>query len=703
MLARRLRAKTASARLVFELRMRAIDRTRAWTSIVLVALVTLARAQAPEPRPVVEGPPDADVALEGSPRALERLTAGDVAWNEGRREVAFDAWREALLARRSDVGLADTLVAPPPFRLLDPDGTLARRIEDVHHSVRRRLATLGEATGDAWRARFEPLAELELVAAGHSEPRIAWVQREFPLTRAAARAALTLSDLAAERGQARTAARFAERALLDIGRDDDAIRKAVALRSRTRRATTTSRPSGPIGLTLERTISFGPAPDPRDATIPGLAFAIDDEDVSIESSALSVTGLEPPRVVDLGATWHHANGRLLRFDGAGQATAALDVAAALLPLGVEAAAAFSEAGAAWDERFAVRDAHLALVVGRARESRGNALVGVDARAVARIAWARDQDTFVQDGVRNESVPLTGAAALIEFQPGPLLVDDVLVVHFRAWTVGAETATELDEARTESWCAGFDPQSGTWLWSRRLATGTTARAIARGRMEPPEPTSLPALPPVATAGGLVAIDTGLGAIACIDALDGRVAWIVRISRRNTRPSPTGGWLVDDAHLWAVPAAAEGSLLRLGAGSDVGAGLLVAAPLVLEDARIPLALERGSHSTWLAWTAGAGGVAILRQDLASGRESRSAVIPFAILERGSIASAEVDVGWIAAAGGRAWILDHELRVRADVEFGPRRAVPRVSALARRGTSGVGLIRIAGPNSIAFLVSP
>lgn len=684
-----------------------IRRASARTCVVLLACTSFARAQAPEPHPIVEGPPDADVvlgnspdadvALDGSSRALERWIAGDKAWSEGRREAAFDAWRDALVAGRSDsnVALDGLIVAPPPLGKSDPDGTLARRAEDAHHTARRRLTMLGEAEIAAWRARFGALAELEFVAAGDSGVHLARVVREFPFTRAAVRASFALADLAAERGDVRDADFHLARAGLDVERTDDALLRALLARSgsvirKRPREEVKEAPARDVELTLERSITLGTAPVARDATIPGLAFAIEDDAPSNDAAP------------DLGATWFHANGKFLGFDGAGLATAALDITAALHPLGIEAAAAFSEVGAPWDERFAVRDRRIALVVGRARESRGNALVGVDARTAPRIAWARDSDTYVVDGVRVEAVPLTGARALLEFQPGPLVVGDALVVHFRAWTVDPEASDELDEARAESWCAGFDPRDGALRWSRRLATGATARGMDRGRMEPPEPTSWPALPLVATASGLVAIDTGLGAIACVEAVDGRVAWIVRTARRDTRPTAAGGWIASDAQLWAAPAAAEGALLRLVAGADVGSGLFLGMPLVLEGARVPIGFARGSDSTWFAWEARSAGVALLRQDVVTGHASRSAVLPFATLERGSIDGAELAEGWIAAAGGRAWILDRELRVRADVEIGPRGAFPRTSTIARRGPSGTDRIRIAGPNSLTFLAT-
>lgn len=657
----------------------------------MLALGAIAHAQADEPRPLVEGPPDADVVLEGAQRALDRLIAGDLAWKEGKRESAFDAWREALVSSRDEPGAArsGTVVAPPPFLGPDPDGTLPRRAEDALHAVRRRIAAIGTTGSREWRARFEALAQSEFEAARGSAFHWAAVQREFPFTRAAARAALALADLAAERGEAASAELWLARARLDAAREDETLRTAIASRSRapaTREAPPTSRPTR---LVLESRIDLGPTPDSRDATIPGLAFVEDD-------AVLARTDGEPPR--DFGATWFHAHGRLLRFDGGARATASIDLGSA----GIEIAPAFSEPGAPWDERFAARAEHLALVVGRARETHGNALVGVEAGAIPRVTWARDSDHLLVEGAPVETAPLVGTRALLEFQPGPLFVGDVLVVHVRAWPRNPEGEDDLDEARAEAWCVAFDPRDGSAVWSRRLATGSTSRGMDRGRMDPPEPTSWPALPPVATDSGAVVVDTGLGAIACVEVLDGRVDWILRTARRDTRPTAAGGLVTRLGRVWAVPAAEAGALLRLAPTGDVGTGIFQRAPLVLGRARIALDLDEGAPSTWIAWADFGRGVVLVRQDLATGIETRSTEIPFADLERGSVAAAPISSGWIATAGGRAWSLDPGLRMQADLEVGSRNRFARVSTIARRGSSSADFVRIAGPNSLVFLRS-
>lgn len=667
------------------------------------------------PTNLVEGAPDATVVLDGSASALDRLAAGDTAWQDAQREVAFDAWRSAIVASaelESDFG-GGTVVAPPPGHVADVDGTLARRAEDGAWSVRRRLAALTEAERAAWRARFEPLAEIERAAAGHAPERLARVQREFPLTRAAALAALTLADLAAERGDRDTSSAWLRRALADSEDGDATLHAAIRLRRTPEPdADTQDRDEAPPaswGLSLRKYVHFDTGVEPRDATIPGLAFDAPSDDAPGE-----------------GATWYHAGGRLLRFDADGSATAALDVLAAANELGVEAGSAFSEPGAPWDERFACAggDVSIALVAGRARAERGNALIGVDTRTASlpRIAWARDSNGLVQDGARVEAAALASTDALLEFQPGPLRIGDVLVVHVRAWPRNVDRLhTELDEARVESWCAGLDPRTGERLWSRRLATGATRRGMDRGRMAVAESTSLPALPPAAGENGTVAIDTGLGAVALLDAVDGRVAWILRTARRGDRPAAVGGVAYGGPTLggtapathsesaptcWFAPDSATGALLELAAGADEdGSGLLRRAPLVLDGPRIPTA-ARGTAWSALA-PAAPGGVQLLAQDLATGAQVRSAVLPFARLERGAVAAAAWPTGRrtnsVVSAGGRLYLLDEGLRVRAELELGPRADFARTAVAVGVDSTGRPVLRSAGTNGLAFVTSP
>ncbi|MCY2958646.1 MAG: hypothetical protein NTY35_00615 [Planctomycetota bacterium] len=665
-------------------------------------LLPRARAQAPEGTAVVEGPFDADVLLDGVERALDLLVAGDKAWKEGRSDAAFDAWRSALSASAGPDATfgGGTVVGSPPGPGTDADGTLARRAEDCAWSVRRRIALLAESDCAAWSARFEALADLERLAAGPVPELLARVQREFPFTRAAARAALALGDQASERGDASAARAWLQRAESDAGED---LRDALASRARQFVELDWPRADGEFALRLERVVELGPADDDPFAAIPGIALERS-ESLSMEGHRLSAEPARPPEQSE-GTTWFHGGGRLLRFDPQGEATAALDVRAALRAQGLDASPAFSEPGAPWDEAFALGPGVLALVEGRAREDRGNALVGIDARSSLRVAWAWDSTGLAREGARIEGPEIAGVRALLEFQPGPLLVGDTLVAHVRAWPRAAEGSTEVDEARAESWCAGLDPRDGTVRWSRRLATGSTLRGMDRGRRTPPEPTTLPALQPL-DLGGSVALDTGLGAVALLDAVDGRVAWIVRTARRGARPVPAGGiaGARGGGSVWFAPATAEGALLRLRSGPDAdGKGLFAAVPLVLNAPRIP---GSAGETEWVALAPAARGIGLVRKDLATGNEVRSAAIPFSALERGAVAAVAAGPDWIVAAGGRAYGLDPALRLLADLDLGPRSAYARVAAASGRAggpARGSGRpIRIAGPQRIAFLVS-
>lgn len=629
-------------------------------------LANAARAQTNDAARVVEGPPDADVVLDGVERALEALTVGDAAWKEGKREAAFDAWRASIVA-----SAGGTVVAPPPGTARDPDGALARRAEDGASPVRRRLAAIPVVDREAWSARFDALAEIERVAAGHAPAALARVQREFPRTRAAARSAIALADAARERGDETSAATWLERARIDADADLAAAIERRRAPARDERPTIAldfaARPA------LERVVEYGFARDERDAAIPGVALHVDGNRVT---------------------TWVHAHARLLAFDAEARAIAALDVLAA-----TRSTASFSEPGAPWDDAFAFDGATIALVAGRARESLGNALVGVEAGSAPRVVWIRDERGLVRDGTPVADAEIAGARALVEFQPGPLLVGDTLVVHARAWPRAEEGATELDEARVESWCAGLDPRDGSLRWTRRLATGSTARGRDRGRATPAEPTASPAAPPV-SASGRVAIDTGLGAVAVLDATDGRVAAIVRTARRGGRTPAIGGVVPadDGGAWWFAPAQPDGALLRLRGGADEdGEGSFLGAPLVLDGPRVPVA-ARGAR--WTAWAPASRGAALVEQDVESGREVRSAVLPHASGERGSVAAFAASNGWIASAAGAAYVLDASLRARAELELGPRSAYARLALAAAVDRSGRTIVRVVGLDRAAFV---
>lgn len=662
---------------------------RSLASVLCAALAVIASAATQsttsttreEPLARVEGPPESGVTLDGSEAALTALAAGDAAWKESARERAFDAWRQAIEVSRP----SGVVVAPPAGLAADVDGTLPRRAEDVTTSVRRRLHATSEADRAAWRQRFEPLAQVTLDAAGGDETALRALEHAFPLTRAAALAALALADGALERAEADAARAWLLRARAHAADDDAELVQAVD-----RRALAATKPrdddvptDAVLGIELVRAVDLGTGRSGRarrpEAAIPGLAIAPD------------------------GTTWLHAEGRLAAFDADGRALSAIDVAAALQAAKIAARPSFSEPGAPWDDAIALDGGFLALIAGRAREDAGNALAGFDVRAATRLAWAWSARGLQRTAARSAPTSaLVGTDALLEFQPGPCRAADLLVVHVRAWPRADGASPDLDEAVVEAWCAGLDPRDGSVRWTRRLATGATSRGLGRGRMSPPEPTSLPALP-LATDGQRVAVDTGLGAIALLDAVDGRVVALVRTARsaveNGGRRQPAVGGIVrssgPDPTWWFAPAESRGALLRLRDGPDADdQGLWSALPLPLEGPRIPVF---ASGPSWTALTGDRGRVDLRTQDLESGREARSVTLPLARPERGAVAAARLGSGWLVAAQGRAWWLDpsREMALQDEIEIGSGSGWP-VVAIAVRG----GLARIAGSDRLAFV---
>ncbi|MDF1800931.1 MAG: hypothetical protein P1V81_17310, partial [Planctomycetota bacterium] len=113
------------------------------------------------------------LATAGDPSASTRLSQG------------FESWRQALAASESGAGLR--------LDPTDPDGRLVVGIEEA---VRLELDALDPTELGQWIARFEDLASAAFVD-GSGEQR---VERTFPGTAAATRAALRLADAALEAG-----------------------------------------------------------------------------------------------------------------------------------------------------------------------------------------------------------------------------------------------------------------------------------------------------------------------------------------------------------------------------------------------------------------------------------------------------------------------------------------------------------------------
>ncbi|MGB0333688.1 MAG: hypothetical protein ACPGPE_17910, partial [Planctomycetota bacterium] len=192
-----------------------------WILMSLAALAPPSEGAVTPPEPgrlitVDEGPLRNSTPLPDQNIAAAALRKGDEAWGasllaseadrDSARVRAFDGWRKALLLSSAGDGIR--LLPDPDARLdwlPDPNRTHARRSEDAAVAVQRRLAAISTGARSAWVARFAPGAEAALRRELSREPLspagLTEVERTFPCTLAACRAALALADLELEEGR----------------------------------------------------------------------------------------------------------------------------------------------------------------------------------------------------------------------------------------------------------------------------------------------------------------------------------------------------------------------------------------------------------------------------------------------------------------------------------------------------------------------
>jgi hypothetical protein len=101
-----------------------------------------------------------------------------------------------------------------------------------------------------------------------------------------------------------------------------------------------------------------------------------------------------------------------------------------------------------------------------------------------------------------------------------------------------------------------------------------------------------------------------------------------------------------------------------------------------------------------------VALSVQDVRTGEDSRSVILPFASLERGSVAVGQLGFATYATAGGALYALAGGLQLQAELELGPRADFARVALAAAQGVGPggepSGVLRVASPNRIAFVAA-
>ena len=561
-----------------------------WIWLTLTALASpAAGAVSPWATPRLatpdEGPLRNSTPLPDQQVAATALRTGDEAWGaslsaseadrESARVRAFDGWRNALLLSSAGDGIR--LLADPDARqgwLPDPRETHARRSEDAAVAVQRRLAAISPGARSAWVARFAPGADAalrrELSRETVSPAGLAEVERTFPGTSAACRAALALADLELEEGRPVSATVWASRATrhAELGGDawggsaGDLALAAVARRQRTIASQAAStfvgdhtRPQAafpsadadagaPPALRLEEYFRIsGIDRTPKEVFGRGLGsgLAFFNEGSLLVQGAYGLMLVSPEN-----DGWKvHARGGVEEIFGTNR------------PL-VRASAS----AGGWKSYPASDGEYAALVFGRGDRRRpfldievppaGNMLGLLRHRPKER---SLDTEWVLRDGYQvrrpapkpqstDEPVPplVSGDGRMVagwdfgrgwEFQPGPVMVDDSIFVLARG--VGDSTHEGSDHA-DEVRLLSIHAESGDVQWSREV---TTERGLIdpamRGRAGSFATTTMPLNVDRST--GHLLVGTNVGLICAYDVADGRLAWALQTQRRK---ASDGGW-------------------------------------------------------------------------------------------------------------------------------------------------------------------
>ncbi|MEM9380790.1 MAG: hypothetical protein AAGB93_12630 [Planctomycetota bacterium] len=605
------------------------------------ALVLTLAAQAPA---VQDGASAAALAGEGALRnrtplptheeAEAALERGDEAWAAAGASApadrpslqtrAFDAWRAAIAATEAGDGVrmlpGGTPEATAAALFPAPDGTHPRRSEDPTVAVLRRLSALEADERARWTDRFEGAATAALrrerTRRRPSVEGLGGVERSFPATRSAARAALAVADLELERARPSSSAVWIARARSHVAlaaaawtsEELAAFERALGRRQRVAQTAIRSRFVGDHTapqLRPRRTTGadepelrpvFGPArisgllraPEEPFGRGLGSGIAFYEEGSALVQGAYGVMLLDPSGLSGTRTRRNLGYAELLDINR---------------PL-VRAAA--STGG--WISRPASDGKRVALVVGRAERRRpfldievppaGNALAlverGAGERALEPLWVLRDGIRVVRPGPgangllpRSRSeieidarIPRAGSGAgggLVEgwtlgrgweIQPGPVLLDDTLFVLARGL---GDTTVEGDDHADEVRLIAFGATNCEVRWSREVTSerGLTDPA-ARGRAGYFASTTMPMT--VERSTGHLLVGTNCGLLCAYDVADGRLAWAIRNQRRRVedagwpgsrapilsgrvpgRPSPTA-WFApfDSEFAYALPA-------------------------------------------------------------------------------------------------------------------------------------------------------
>ncbi|QDV08577.1 hypothetical protein Poly30_41300 [Planctomycetes bacterium Poly30] len=564
-----------------------------------------------------EGAIQNSAPLPAQRSAEEALAAGDANWaratdaadrnRSGPRNAAFDAWREALTTSSAGDGVR-LAPAADAFRFPDPDDTHSRRAEGVAEAVKRRLFSLSTEDRSAWRDRFDSLAraaweralasrDSRLGDLSETSASLQRVERDFPFTPSAARAALALFDLSLEAGRPSAAGAWLARASQhapdgerEWRRALESRRSALDLALARRTGQDHTRATQAVSPTLSDQESAAPGNfAPRD-TDDQASSGLPDDPLLHEVTIQRITGLTRRSDEPFGlgltsgiaffedgtAVIQGAHGLLSLSpteDGKGLVLGLLGPTRTLYEelFGIHqpvARAAPSAGG--WPSLPATDGQRVALVMGRGEPGRsfrdietpavGNALgmclQGPKSRPLQPLWVVRDgivaydpsgdrrsrrDDDRMRFGTLTDTFSRDGGRLNSwdlgtgwEFQPGPVMADGTLFVLARG--LGSSGGENAEDHTDEVRLLAMDARTAAVRWSVSV---TKERGLldgtARGEGGYYASTTMPLM--IERTTGTLLVGTNSGLLAAYSVADGRLLWAFRNQRRRVSE---GGW-------------------------------------------------------------------------------------------------------------------------------------------------------------------
>lgn len=521
---------------------------------------------------------------------------------------AFDAWHRALLV--SSKGAA---VSAQGSGLSEEQST--RTTFGVEEAVLRRIDALSTTQRLLWAERFETLGAKALTSLPGSQPSnvLERIERTHPGTQAAARGALILGDRAAEEGALATARLWWKRA------------------GRHSRLSTPHGAQNKLQSAVQRRHGSLAGQDPgRQQTLLGarkLKAVRQDRLENFAVAAHSLNRVPLGRGLRLGAVELSDGSALVQgprialfyeprsLDGMGRPERillkdwSLPGSAELRPVAAPTAGGWSLLPASDGERVVLvidRGEPGRTIRGLARPARGNALAMVRRNPSNRpsLVWARRGLKWEGPGATDDGPNLR---AVLEFQPGPLIVGNQLFVLARSMGSAADGNFQDGDLSLIS----FDLASGRLL--RSLLITQSSDLTRESRLLGYSPELRTVAMPLALVGETILCGTNAGLVAAVQ-LDGRLLWTLRTRRRHpdapgwpgSRPplsTPTGVWLApgDSDRLYRLnPRPGTPPLLtpilHLGQSLDLAgssqSGLLLMGRSGAREALIEVGLDGGS---------------------------------------------------------------------------------------------------------------